>query len=206
MKILKKITVTLFLVGAVFTMNAQTHWGIKGSVIFNSNGELIQETGENISNLIENKGDSGSGFNVGAYGEVDLLVVYIRPELLYSQSSSDYLIDNESSEFKMSSMDLPVLVGLKLGPIKLFAGPAFRYIISTELEGLEYDDISSDITVGLNAGIAVQLGRLGIDLTYDRAFSDNEADFINDNTNETYTLDTRPQQFKIGVSYRLSKK
>ena len=206
MKIFKKITIALFLIGATFTMNAQSHWGIKGSVIFNSNGELVQETGDNISDLIENKGDSGSGFNVGAYGEIDLLVVYIRPELLYSQSTSDYTINNETSQFKMSSMDLPVLVGLKLGPLKLFAGPAFRYIINTELEGLEYEDINSDVTVGLNAGIAIQLGRLGIDLTYDRAFSDNEADFINENTNETYNLDTRPQQFKIGVSYRLSKK
>jgi hypothetical protein len=182
-------------------MNAQSSWGIKGSVIFNSNGDLIDDA----TNVIESKGSGGSGFNVGTYGELDLLVIYLRAELLYSQSKSEYEIQSVNTDFKMSSMDLPVLVGVKIGPLKLFAGPAFKYIINSDLEGLDYESISSDITVGLNAGIAFQLGRLGIDLTYDRGFNDNEAEFI-DGANGSFTLDTRPQQFRIGFSYRISKK
>jgi hypothetical protein len=204
MKLLKKLIVVLLFVGTIFSANAQASWGIKGSYIFNSNGELVQETEENVSNIIN--GNGGSGFNVGLYGELDLVVVYLRSELLYSQSSSDYEIQGANSDFKMSSMDLPVLVGVKLGPLKLFAGPSFRYIINSEMEDLNYEDINSDITVGVNAGIAFQLGRLGIDFTYNGSFSNNQAEFIDDSTNGSYTLDTRPQQFNIGLSYRMSHK
>lgn len=202
MKHFKKILCTLLLLVSVYSLNAQIKatWGIKGSLIFNSNGDLVDD----VSNVIESKGKGDTGFNLGFYSELDFLVVFIRPELMYTQAKSEYDIQNSNSQFKMSSIDLPVLVGVKLGPLKLFAGPAFKYIINTNLEGYKNESLNSDITVGLNAGLAFQLGRFGIDFTYDRGLNDNEAEFVNNTTDSSFTLDTRPQQFRIGLSYRIS--
>lgn len=189
----------LFLV-TVFTVNAQNSWGLKGSFIYNSNGKLINEVG----NVIDSKGAGEAGFNAGIYGRLNLGPIYIRPELVYTQVSSQYSGEQASGSYKMTSMDLPVLVGIKIiGPLNLLAGPAFKFILNNEFEGVE-GDLKNGVTVGLNVGASLEFGRIGIDVIYDRGFSENEANFIGSDTTDKFTLDSRQQQLRIGVSYRLS--
>jgi len=195
----------LLFLATVFSVNAQkTGWGLTGSLIYASNGELV----EDVTGVIDNKGEGGVGFNAGIYGNINLGLVYIRPKLVYTQTSSGYNLDADSSSenFKLSTLDLPVLVGIKIiKPISIVLGPAFKYVIDSNMEGLSFEDIESDITVGVNVGVAIIIGRVGIDLIYDRGFSQNEASFIDDATNKEYTLDTRPNQFMLSLSYRLNK-
>lgn len=197
------LIVLVFLLATVFTMNAQKNgWGGTASLIYASNGDLVADA----TNTFENKGKGGAGFNVGVYGNLNFGMIYIRPKLVYSQTSSSYDLyeDPSSKKFKLSSLDLPVLVGIKIiKPISFVIGPAFKYIISSDIEDVTFKDIESDVTVGLNVGVAVIIGRIGIDLIYERGFSENEASFIDDETNG-YTLDTRPQQFLVSLSYRFS--
>jgi len=194
-----------FFLATVFTVNAQKNgWGGTASLIYASNGDLVADA----TNTFENKGKGGAGFNVGVYGNLNFGLIYIRPKLVYSQTSSSYDLyeDPSSKKFKLSSIDLPVLVGIKIiKPISLVVGPAFKYIISSDIEDVTFEEIESDVTVGLNVGVAVIIGRIGIDLIYDRGFSENEASFIDDNTNAEYTLDTRPQQFLVSLSYRFNE-
>jgi len=195
----------VFLLVTVFTVNAQKNgWGGTASLIYASNGSLINESQE----IIDSKGEGGVGFNVGVYGNLNLGLVYIRPKLVYSQTSSSYNLGTGMSEdFKLSTLDLPVLVGIKIiKPISFIIGPAFKYVIDSDLEGLSLESIDNDVTVGLNVGVAIIIGRIGIDLIYDRGFSENEASFVDDKTNNEYTLDTRPQQFLVSLSYRFNGK
>jgi hypothetical protein len=193
-----------FLFATVFTVNAQKNgWGGTASLIYASNGDLVADA----TNTFENKGKGGAGFNVGVYGNLNFGLIYIRPKLVYSQTSSSYDLyeDPSSKKFKLSSIDLPVLVGIKIiKPISLVVGPAFKYIISSDIEDVTFEEIESDVTVGLNVGVAVIIGRIGIDLIYERGFSENEASFIDDQT-DGYTLDTRPQQFLVSLSYRFNE-
>jgi opacity protein-like surface antigen len=198
-------TISIFLLFISLTVNAQkTAWGLTASVIYASNGELI----EDATNVIDNKGDGGVGFNAGIYGNLNLGLVYIRPKLVYSQTSSSYNLNSGSSEnFKLSSLDLPVLVGIKIiKPLSFVVGPAFQYIINSKMESVSFENIQNNITVGLNIGVSIIVSRITIDLLYDRSFTENEANFIDNNTNTEYTLDTRPQQFVVGLSYRFGKK
>lgn len=199
------IVFVIMLITTLTSINAQSSWGIKGSLLYNSNGELVNDAGA----IIDKKGAGESGFNVGIYGRLDLGPIYIRPELVYSQASSEYLIDPDmdtTESYKMSSIDLPVLVGIRLiGPLNLNVGPAFKYITNNKLKGLEFNEIKNNVTVGLNIGASVNLGRLGIDVIYDRGINANEADFIGETTDK-FTLDTRQSQIRVGVSYRLSEK
>lgn len=202
----KSIAFLIILITTLTTLNAQSSWGIKGSLLYNSNGELIDEAGT----IIDNKGSGESGFNIGVYGRLDLGPIYIRPELVYSQASSEYVINPEigtTESYKMSSIDLPVLVGIRIiGPLNLLAGPAFKFITNNELKGLEYDNIDKGVTVGLNIGVSANIGRFGFDVIYDRGINANEAKFIGTDTTDNFTLDTRQSQIRIGVSYRLSEK
>lgn len=194
-----------FFLGTLFTVHAQKNgWGGTGSLIYASNGNLIK----GVDEIIAENGDGGVGFNVGIYGNLNLGLVYVRPKLVYSQTSSSYDLGSGMSEnFKLSTLDLPVLVGIKIiKPISFVLGPAFKYVIDSDLAGESLGSIESDVTVGLNVGVAIIIGRIGIDLIYDRGFSENEASFIDDSTGDIkYTLDTRPQQFLVSLSYRFNE-
>jgi hypothetical protein len=202
----KRIVLSLFaFLGIVYFTSAQSGYGIKAGLSYNSNGKLSEIISETQTNLIDNKGKGKSGFNVGFYGKLDLGSIYIRPELVYTKTTSEYELNSQTSDYKFSKLDAPVLVGLKvIGPLNVFAGPAFQYVLDNNFQGLKYESIKNDFTVGLNIGASIELGKLGFDIRYERGLSKNEANWTN--AGETFTLDSRPEQVIFSLSYRLSNK
>lgn len=188
-------------IATLFYANAQSGYGVKGGLSYNSNGSLKNDTNA----IIDNEGNGKSGYNVGIYGKLDLGPIYLRPELVYTKTTSEYTLNTGGTEdYKISRLDMPVLVGLKLiGPLNVFAGPAFQYTLTNDFNGIEYQSIENDFTVGFNFGVGVELGRLGLDVRYERGFNKNEATFI-ENTTTSYRLDSRPEQIIFSLSYRLS--
>ena len=179
--------------------NSFSQFGVKAGMNYNSNGEYKDE----ISNVIEDKGDSKIGYHFGAYYNIDLTSIYLRPELVYTKTKSDYL----SNSYDLSKLDFPVLLGVDLiGPLSVFAGPSFQYILNNDLENNSISNVKDDITVGLNIGAAIKLGNIGFDVRYERGLSSNEASFINDNNINLGTLDSRPSQLIFSLSIKLYNK
>ncbi len=192
---MKKAILMICLLAAVTTYaQSGTGIGVKGGLNFGATGDLT----ESIGNL---NSDSSSklGFHIGAFGKVDFGTFYFRPELIYTRLNSKYSGD----DFKMNKLDMPLLVGLNiLEPVHIFAGPALQYILDTELENVELQDVKNDFTVGFQIGAGVNLSEeLGLDLRYERGFSENEAEFIGNDQVER-RIDTRPSQIILGLSYK----
>jgi len=187
---------------AVFYVNAQSGFGIKAGLSYNSNGKLLDEAGT----IIDNKGSGKAGYNLGIYDQFDFGPIYIRPELVYTKTTSEYLLNTGgTADYKIARLDMPVLVGLKLiGPLNIFAGPAFQYILENDFKGIKADNIKNDFTVGINIGVSIELGRLGLDARYERGLSSNEASWTK--AGNIFTLDARPEQIIFSLSYQLSKK
>ncbi len=184
-----------------FISNAQSGFGIKAGLGYNSNGKFSSDT----QTIINNKGAGKSSFNIGFYGKLNLGMIYIRPELVYTKTTSEYQLNLQSTDYKLSKLDLPVLVGFKvIGPLNVFVGPAFQYILNNDFKGLKYESIKNDFTVGINIGASIELGKLGIDVRYERGLSKNEANWTN--ADNVFTLDSRPDQIIFSLSYRLSNK
>ena len=131
--------------------------------------------------------------------------IYLRPELVYTRTKSTYSVDGNNNDYNISKLDLPVLLGYKIiGPLHVFAGPAFQYTLSNDLDGLNVEDVENDFTVGLNIGAGVNLGKLGLDVRYERGFSENEAEFIGNNvTDISGRVDSRPSQVIFSLSLKL---
>ena len=167
--------------------------GLKVGLNYAGNGDYF----ESASNSFQNP-DKNIGYHIGLFGKIGN-ELYVRPEVVYTKIKSDY----ESGEFDMSKLDVPVLVGLKvLGPIHVFAGPAFQYIIDTEFNGVNIEDVENDFTVGLNFGIGFNFNKIGVDLRYERGFSENEASFFDsNNVNIVNRIDTRPEQLILSLSF-----
>jgi len=175
---------------------AQTTKGIgfKAGLNYNANGDYFQSISTNAQNP-----DRNVGYHFGLFGKIGQ-EIYFKPELVYTTTKSDY--DDDS--FKMQKIDAPMLVGIKiLGPISVFGGPSFQYILDSEFDGIAINDIESDFSVGLNFGIALNLNKIGIDLRYERGFSKNEASFLNNNNVNISRLDTRPDQLIVSLSFIL---
>ncbi len=171
-------------------------FGLKGGLNYNGNGDYFESIGSNAKNP-----DRNIGYHIGVYGKIgDKL--YFKPELVYTSTKSTY--DND--DFLMKKFDAPLLIGAKiLGPISVFAGPSFQYIVDTEFDGITIDDVKNDFSVGLNFGIGLNFNKIGVDLRYERGFNDNEATFINNNigTGVVSIIDTRPDQLILSLSFIL---
>ena len=192
----KSFFITLILITISSATYAQTAsgFGFKGGLNYNANGDYFESIGDTAENP-----DRNIGFHFGLFGKIgkDL---YFKPELVYTSTKSDY--NNDS--FKMQKIDAPLLVGVKLlGPISVFGGPSLQYILDSEFDGVSINDIDNDLSVGLNFGIGLNLKKVGIDLRYERGFSDNEALFLSDNGIGTSRIDTRPDQLILSLSFIL---
>ncbi|NNK20872.1 MAG: PorT family protein [Flavobacteriaceae bacterium] len=190
------LTVAIAALSAFSYAQVDSKFGVKAGLNYNANGDYFESAGEAARNP-----DRNVGYHIGFFGQVGSRV-YIRPELVYTSISSEY--DND--DFKMQKLDLPLLIGTKIiGPLHVFGGPAFQYILDTEYDGITISDVRNDFTIGLNLGAGINLGKLGIDLRYERGFSDNEATFINTNvtTVPQSRIDTRPDQLILSFSLTL---
>lgn len=192
----RSLTLTLMLFSFfVFSVMAQesTGFGIKGGLNYNANGNYFDAI-----EMASREPDRTIGYHVGVFGKFGNRF-YFRPELVYTNVGSDYV----EEEFKIQKLDAPLLFGVKvIGPLAIFGGPSLQYILNTEFEDIELDNVENDFTVGLNFGIGLNLGKVGLDLRYERSFSDNEVSFVNDNISDgdVSRIDTRPDQLILSLS------
>lgn len=170
-------------------------YGIKGGLNYNANGDYFESIESNAQNP-----DRNVGFHIGVFGKIGSKV-YFRPELTYTSTKSDY----DSEDFTMKKLDAPLLIGAKIiGPLSVFGGPALQYILDTEFDGIAISEVENDFSVGLNFGIGLNFDSVGIDLRYERGFSENEALFLGNNGINTSRLDTRPDQLILSISLGLN--
>lgn len=197
----KLIMIALFMGG--LSMTAQkAEFGLKGGLNYGATGEyesVSDATGDFVSSF---KGDDRTGFHAGVFAQFEILGIFLQPELMYTELNTDY----DTFEYKLSKIDAPVLLGLNvLGPLNIKAGPSFQYILDNELDNSDFQvkDVEKDITVGYQLGAGLDLGRLGFDVRYEGAFTENTAFGLNETAQERFTIDSRPSQWILSVSYSL---
>lgn len=190
------LTAAIALISITAFAQSGSGFGVKGGLNYNGNGKYFDSVEDAF-----NSPDRNVGFHLGVFGKIGN-TLYVRPELVYTSTKSGY----DNGDLKINKLDVPVLVGLKvIGPLHVFAGPAFQYILNTKFDGVTIGDIENDFSVGLNMGIGVNLGKLGLDLRYERGFSENEVNFINTNLTNLSgdRVDSRPDQLILSLSVKL---
>ncbi|WP_289041151.1 porin family protein [uncultured Zobellia sp.] len=182
---------------AAFSQKDLVEIGVKAGLNYSANGDYFESIGDAARNP-----DRNMGYHLGLFTKIGVNRIYFRPELMYTKTKSDY----NGDKFDISKLDMPLLVGAKIiGPLHVFAGPSFQYILDTEFDGISIDDIENDFSVGANIGAGVDLGKLGIDIRYERGFNSNEATFINTNITNLgpSRVDARPDQLIVSLSLTL---
>jgi hypothetical protein len=192
----KLIIVFTMLVAATSMAQSNSGLGITAGANYGSTGDLK----ENGQTIIDNPKEK-LGFHVGVYYKQDFGILYLRPELKYTQLSNEY----NNVQFDLQKIDLPILLGTRIvGPLHIFAGPSLQYIVETDIQDIDTTDLENDFTIGAQFGVGVNLGNLGIDVRYERGLTDNELRFVDNTliTNRSFTIDTRPEQIILALSVK----
>jgi hypothetical protein len=184
-------------------MHCQVHIGIKGGINYNSNS--IQEVSEDVFDGAKSK----TGYHAGIWMRFKIPVIglYVRPELVYTNLENTVQYDNglvqKNTNFSFQKIDIPVLLGKKiLGIGNVYIGPSFQYILDQNFSISDIPNVQGDgFTLGLQFGGGIELGRLGLDVRWERGFNNVESSFLDGAT--TVQFDTRVNQIIVGLSYRL---
>ncbi|WP_299679316.1 porin family protein [uncultured Tenacibaculum sp.] len=201
---MKKLIFTLCLLfAAVQFSEAQIGFGIKGGINYNS--DSFRDVSDDI---INGNAESRTGFHAGVWLRFKLPMTgwYIRPELVYTSLKSEVELNTTplttKANYDFQKIDIPVLLGKKFFKIAYaHIGPSFQYLIDGDLDFDAVSNIKADgFTVGLQLGGGIEIGKVGLDLRWERAFSDVESELISNVGSANF--DTRVNQIIIGLSYR----
>jgi len=152
------------------------------------------------------------GFHGGAFVRLTLFGFYIQPELLFSTRTNEYTVSNTTTPSSVTSyvakqsfnrLDLPVMLGLKLGPIRLNAGPTGSLLINSPKALISNPDVKnnySKMTFGYQAGLGFDLlGRLTFDLRYEGSLKKYQNQIQNLAGTTKVNLDDRPNAFLLSI-------
>jgi len=153
------------------------------------------------------------GYHGGAFVRLSLLGIYLQPELLLSTRTNEYTVKDITNpavplsaivKQSFTKLDVPVMVGLKVGPIRLNAGPSASLLINSPkalINSSEYKSMYSRMTIGYQAGVGLDILKLlTIDLRYEGSLKKYQNQIQNlVGTKTTVNLDDRANAFLFSV-------
>ncbi|HCM58896.1 MAG TPA: hypothetical protein DIS74_00650 [Bacteroidales bacterium] len=201
---MKKIIVIVLALVLAAPLFSQLKFGIKAgaSTDFTFTDQTIQ--GTNVDVVLQNAKDAEWGFQGGVFMRAAIAGFYIQPELLLATATNSVSYEDIEAggtpvvyNQKFNKLNIPVLLGLEVGPLRINAGPAASVMISDPkeiIEGATY----KRVTFGYQAGVGIDLlKRLTLDLRYEGNL--NQFGDEIEIADQTFTLDDRTGAILIHV-------
>lgn len=183
---MKKIFLVLIAVALSSGAFAQFSWGLKAGAT--SNNFSIDVTDISSSATMEAVEDASWGFHGGAFFRFSVLGILIQPEVLFSMTSNDLMITDaanpagivKTQDFKR--LDVPLMIGVKLGPARIMAGPVASVALGSPKELFtNTEDLYKGATFGGQAGIGFDLfKKITLDVRYEFGLSNFGDEFVID--------------------------
>jgi len=154
--------------------------------------------------------DANYGIHAGLFAKIPLGMFFLQPEVLFNSNSVDFRVDEVNAndvqqvfEEKYQNLDIPVIFGVKLGPLRPQIGLVGHVFLNSS-EGLKeafttYRPEFDDFTFGWQGGLGLELGRVLIDLKYEGNFNDFGNHIIIGDTQ--YNFDESPSRFIATVGF-----
>ncbi len=207
MKRIFLITTVLTLIA--FTSHAQFTFGPKVGI---SSSKMAVADAENISS-----GDASVGFHAGLFARISILGFYIQPEALFTSTNGQIILDesiadNAASvqELTYNKVDVPVMLGFKIGPIfRINAGPSFSFILNQDIRndaGASFDNVKqnyNDANIGYQVGVGLDISKIIIDLKYENNLNALGESVTVPGINEPFKTDMRNQLIQLSLGYKL---
>ncbi|QIP15887.1 PorT family protein [Spirosoma aureum] len=154
--------------------------------------------------------DSKTGTSFGIYTRFGKNL-FLQPELLYSTKAGSFnIVRNgvtENVTVKTTSFDVPILLGIKGGPIRVMAGPIISFRVSDnqklgdairQYTSGTLNDAWSQAYYGYQVGGGLDIGSFGLDVRYEGNLSD-----IAQIENSAGKFSQRLNSWQLTLAYRL---
>jgi len=169
--------------------------------------QLGLKAGTNLSKLSTDNtfsSDNRAGYYAGLWTRIGAAGIHLQPELYLSGKNTTLKASTgEENKVKFTSLDVPVLVGTKIGAagvgLRLNTGPVVSFILDDEQSfGQAAGSVFKGNFKGQNFawqfGAGLDVGKLGLDLRYETGLSKIGKDGYED---------TKLSLFTFGLAYRL---
>jgi len=200
---MKKQILILALTFISVTVFSQAKFGIKGGMNYNFAGnitEVVNAAGGSITDITHGSKDK-AGFHFGIWSRFSLVGFNLRPEIVYTEIKSQYQFDATPTNLKTRKIDIPILFDKKLGPLHIFAGPSFQYILTSDFKTSDIGNIDfNKFSLGTQVGLGLEFGNFGVDARWEKGFANNLNAIL---LSSVLNLDNRPNQIIFSVYYNL---
>lgn len=194
---MKKIIVAVLALVLAAPLFSQVKFGLKAGVSTDFTFTNLDLSEANVDVILQNARNAEWGFQGGAFMRVGVAGFYVQPEFLLATATNSLsyegVVDgqpvDELLEQKFTKLNIPVLLGFKLGPLRINAGPAASILLSKPADMIDIATYKT-ATFGYQAGVGLDLFKK---LTLDVRYEGNLNQFGNDITigGETFILDDR---------------
>ena len=201
---MKKLLVIVLVALIGIPAFSQIKFGLKAGVTSSTVPTYDLSSG---ANNIEALKDASFGFHAGAFIRITLLGVYIMPEVVFASTTYDFDVTvgsnpTEALSQKFNKLDIPVLLGFKLGPLRINAGPAAQVMIGSPaalVDDPSFEDLYSKTSFGYQAGVGFDLfKKLTFDARYGGSLGEKFGDAITVG-GQSFALDHRTPTFMLSL-------
>jgi hypothetical protein len=158
-----------------FNLVGQVEFGVKAGISsYNLAETNIIVPDQNLSISIH---EAEYGHHLGVYSRLKISALYMEPALLFNSNKVSYLLEDYGESpwqtiknETYNTLDIPVLLGLKLGPVRLQGGAVSHLFINSLSDFIDikdYDQKFKKATYGFQAGLGLDIWKLRFDLNYE---------------------------------------
>jgi hypothetical protein len=196
--------------------HSQIKFGIRGGLNTTeiNPGSLLITNQSDIDEFRLDLQEARYGYHLGLFIQANSQFLFIQPEVWFRSNSAEFAVEdvqnnmgNETFTERYQYIDIPVQLGIRLGPVRLGCGPIAHLFINsvTEFEANsqveEYEKRFEDITLGYVGGLGVDIWNFHIDITYEGNFSQFGDHFTF--YGRQYAFDRSPSRIigTVGISF-----
>jgi len=210
---MKKVILIALVVLVSLPAFSQIKFGLKAGVSTTnlSMADLKTVTSGNTTYTVNALTAAKYGFHGGAFVRLSLFGIYLQPELLFTTRTNEYTVQNvtagqttaaEIVKQNFNKLDIPVMLGLKLGPLRVNAGPVGSLLINSPkdlIKNPDYKNNYNKMTIGYQAGVGFDLlNFLTFDLRYEGSLKKYQNQ-IQNLAGTKFNLDDRPNAFVFSL-------
>ncbi len=212
MKQFHHLLLALLLMSISSQLSGQVRIGIKGGLsTFDISPSDLLILDRNDAQAFRMKiEDAKYGIHIGFFIQAKTDFLFIQPEVLFNSHSIDYAVEDiQTGETRIldenyQHLDFPIMVGFRIGVLRLGAGPVGHLAISSTSDLLDvdgYEQTFKGVTWGWQGGLGLDLWKLHFDFRYEGNLS-NFGDHIVFFGNQ-YVFDDRPSRLiaSLGISF-----
>jgi len=201
---MKRITLISVFCLLAYSLFAQLDFGLKGGLNL-TNISMDMEAGDY---QITSNPRSQIGYHFGGQMRISLFGVFIQPELVFTSIATEYTVTELTTEIpdiakqRIGRVDLPVIIGARLGTLRLGVGPVVSKIVSNKSDLTDittYETSLKSATIGYQLGGGFDIWKFGLDIRYEGNLSKLGDQMVI--SGQPINFDTRARQIIFSLSY-----